>query len=111
MIKEAADKTDRVRLKVGPPLMSEITYSTPCGKFLPILTESYSDAYIADRKDYKIIQQMMAAPPGPYYDHPRINQIADRIGRGVEEAALAKRSPKEALDAAAADVDRIMTRR
>lgn len=38
VIKEAADKTDRVRLKVGPPLMSEITYSTPCGKFLPILT-------------------------------------------------------------------------
>ena len=34
----AADKKDRVRLKVGPPLMDEITYSTPCGKFLPILT-------------------------------------------------------------------------
>lgn len=34
----AADKMDRVRLKVGPPLMGEITYSTPCGKFLAILT-------------------------------------------------------------------------
>lgn len=34
----AADKTDRVRLKVGPPQMGGITYSTPCGKFLPILT-------------------------------------------------------------------------
>lgn len=33
-----ADKFDRVRLKVGPPMMGEITYSTPCGKFLPILT-------------------------------------------------------------------------
>jgi len=37
-IQQAADKTDRVRLKVGPPKMGEITYSTPCGKFLPILT-------------------------------------------------------------------------
>jgi hypothetical protein len=34
----AADKMDRVRLKVGPPMMGQITYSTPCGKFLPILT-------------------------------------------------------------------------
>jgi hypothetical protein len=34
----AADKMDRVRLKVGPPMMGDITYSTPCGKFLPILT-------------------------------------------------------------------------
>lgn len=34
----AADKMDRVRLKVGPPQMGQITYSTPCGKFLPILT-------------------------------------------------------------------------
>ena len=37
-IKEAGDKMDRVRLKVTPPLMGEICYSTPCGKFLPILT-------------------------------------------------------------------------
>ena len=37
-VQRAADKMDRVRLKVGPPMMGEITYSTPCGKFLPILT-------------------------------------------------------------------------
>jgi hypothetical protein len=37
-IQRAADNMDRVRLKVGPPAMGEITYSTPCGKFLPILT-------------------------------------------------------------------------
>jgi hypothetical protein len=34
----AANKDDRVCLKVGPPKMRQITYSTPCGKFLPILT-------------------------------------------------------------------------
>ena len=37
-IQQAADKMDRIQLKVGPPKMGEITYSTPCGKFLPILT-------------------------------------------------------------------------
>lgn len=37
-VQRAADKMDRVRLKVSPPMMGEITYSTPCGKFLPILT-------------------------------------------------------------------------
>jgi hypothetical protein len=38
LIQKAADKMDRICLKVGPPMMGEITYSTPCGKFLPILT-------------------------------------------------------------------------
>jgi multiple sugar transport system substrate-binding protein len=80
-------------------------------KYLPILTESYSDPYIADRKDNKVMQQIMAAPPGPYYNHARINQIADRIGRAIEESTLGKRQPKEALDAAAADVDKVMARR
>ncbi len=34
----ASGKKGRVCLKVCPPSMGEITYSTPCGKFLPILT-------------------------------------------------------------------------
>ena len=37
-IQKAADKMDRVCVKVAPPMMGEIVYSTPCGKFLPILT-------------------------------------------------------------------------
>jgi hypothetical protein len=37
-IQKAADKMDRIRLKVGPPAMGGITYATPCGKFLPIVT-------------------------------------------------------------------------
>ena len=37
-IQRAADETGRVRLEVGPPKMGKITYSTPCGMFLPILT-------------------------------------------------------------------------
>jgi len=37
-IKQAADKMDRIQLRVGPPSMGGITYATPCGKFLPIVT-------------------------------------------------------------------------
>jgi len=37
-IQKAADKMDRVCVKVAPPMMGEIVYATPCGKFLPILT-------------------------------------------------------------------------
>jgi hypothetical protein len=37
-VRRKADKSDRVRLEVAPPMMGKITYSTPCGKFLPIVT-------------------------------------------------------------------------
>lgn len=37
-VQAAADRMDRIRLEVGPPSMGKVTYSTPCGKFLPILT-------------------------------------------------------------------------
>jgi hypothetical protein len=37
-VERAADKMDRIQLKVGPPAMGQITYVTPCGKFFPILT-------------------------------------------------------------------------
>jgi hypothetical protein len=37
-VQRGADKDDQVRLKVRPPRMGEITYSTACGKFLPIVT-------------------------------------------------------------------------
>jgi len=37
-VQRCADKNNRVQLKVSPPAMGGITYSTPCGKFLPIVT-------------------------------------------------------------------------
>jgi hypothetical protein len=37
-VQRGADRNDTVRLKVRPPKMGEITYSTACGKFLPIVT-------------------------------------------------------------------------
>jgi hypothetical protein len=38
VILQAADKDNRIQLKVTPPAMGEITYVTVCGKFLPIVT-------------------------------------------------------------------------
>jgi hypothetical protein len=38
LIQEGIDKDNRVRLKVTPPSMSEIVYTTCCGKYLPIFT-------------------------------------------------------------------------
>ena len=37
-IEHPADNDNRVTLKLTPPLMGEITYTTCCGKFLPIVT-------------------------------------------------------------------------
>jgi hypothetical protein len=37
-IEQPADKDNRVTLKLTPPLMNEITYTTCCGKFLPVVT-------------------------------------------------------------------------
>ena len=43
-------------LCVGPPSMGEITYSTPCGKFLPIFTP------ILTRKGEKVIIAVRVQP-------------------------------------------------
>jgi hypothetical protein len=55
-VQKAADKMDRIELAVGPPMMGEITYSTPCGKFLPILT------LIQTRKGEKVILAIRVQP-------------------------------------------------
>jgi hypothetical protein len=38
IVRHGANKEDRVCLKVKPPRMGEITYTSTCGKFFPILT-------------------------------------------------------------------------
>jgi len=37
-VESRCDKDGRVRLKVTPPTVGEITYTTSCGKFFPIVT-------------------------------------------------------------------------
>ena len=38
-VEQAANKDNKNRIKVSPPTLGDITYSTTCGKFLPIITE------------------------------------------------------------------------
>src|SRR5262245_7484159 len=45
-----ADKDNRVQLKVTPPTLGEITYTTTCGKFFPIVTR-----YQSANKEWLII--------------------------------------------------------
>lgn len=44
VVVQAKCKDDRVRLTVKPPLMGEITYSTTCGKYFPIVTRYHTRA-------------------------------------------------------------------
>jgi hypothetical protein len=37
-VERAADKDDRLRVRVKPPQLKEITYTTCCGKYFPIVT-------------------------------------------------------------------------
>jgi hypothetical protein len=37
-VEQAADRDNRIQVKVAPPMLGEITYATCCGKFLPIIT-------------------------------------------------------------------------
>jgi hypothetical protein len=38
VVKQAADKEDRVCLKIKAPQLGEITYTAACGKYFPIIT-------------------------------------------------------------------------
>ena len=37
-VQQKNDKEDRYRLKISPPQMGDITYTTTCGKFFPVMT-------------------------------------------------------------------------
>lgn len=54
LVKQGADKENRVSLKVKPPQMGEIVYTSTCGKFFPILTR-----YQTSTKDRLIIAIMV----------------------------------------------------
>jgi hypothetical protein len=38
VVDHASDKDDRMRVRVKPPQLKEITYTTCCGKYFPIVT-------------------------------------------------------------------------
>lgn len=78
--------------------------------YLPVWESNFNDPYVSERKDYKAIQKILSSPPGPYYDHPRINEIATRLGQAVEQGLRGTNSPKDALDGAAKDIDAILAK-
>ena len=56
-VEHAADKEDRVRVRVKPPQLKEITYTTCCGKFFPIVTP-----YQTRAKQEQLIIAIMVCP-------------------------------------------------
>jgi hypothetical protein len=38
VVLKTADKENRIQLKISPPTVGDITYTTTCGKFFPIMT-------------------------------------------------------------------------
>ncbi len=56
---EGREADGRVRLKIAPPLLGEITYMTTCGKFLPIITR-----YKTDKQEMLILAVRVQPCPG-----------------------------------------------
>jgi hypothetical protein len=54
-VDHAAEKEDRVRVRVKPPQLMEITYTTCCGKYFPIVTPYQT----RDRQEQLIIAIMV----------------------------------------------------
>ncbi len=78
--------------------------------YLPVWTENFSDPFVSERKDNEATNVIMSHPSGPYYDHPHINEIATKIGEQVQ-AVLYGTDPKEAMDAAAKDVNKLLKKK
>lgn len=71
---------------------------------------NWESDYMKNRKDYKTLQYALAHSSGVMYQHPRTAELTDRHAQGVQEALLGKKSPKEALDSAATDMEAILAR-
>ncbi len=56
VVEQAADQNDHVRLTVTPPELRAITYTTCCGKYLPIVTPYHT------KKQEQLIMAIMVSP-------------------------------------------------
>jgi hypothetical protein len=56
VVLHGADKNDKVRLRVKPPQLNEITYTTCCGKFFPVVTPCET------KKKERLILAVMVSP-------------------------------------------------
>ena len=70
---------------------------------LPVYKENF-DVVMKGRLDYEAVKEILDNPSSPYYSDPFINEIAS-------EVLFGKRTAKDALNAAASDVDSILARK
>ncbi len=76
--------------------------------FVPGFKANWDGEYMKGRKDLKVQQYAQEHSAGIMYMHTKNNKLADRQAQAVQEALLGKKKPKEALDAAAADMEKIL---
>ena len=69
---------------------------------------NWETPYMKGRKDYAVEQYALANGQGTVYMHAKTGKLADRFAQGVQESMLGKKKPKEAMDAAAADMETIL---
>jgi multiple sugar transport system substrate-binding protein len=74
---------------------------------VPGFKANWESEYMRGRKDYAAQQYALGHSAGIMYQHARTAELTDRQAQAVQEALLGKKSPKEALDAAAADMEKI----
>lgn len=77
---------------------------------IPILTPNHADPYVASRPDTQAIQDTLDMPDAPFYDFPGIDEMAARVGQALQEAFQAIKSPQQALDDAATDLDALIAK-
>ena len=77
-------------------------------QFVPAFKANWDGEYIRSRKDYKVLQYALTHSTGAMYMHPLNNKLADRQALAVQEALLGKKKPKDALDQAAADMEKLV---
>jgi len=77
---------------------------------LPIFAANYNSEYVLSRKDNASVAVVMERGPGSAYGYyiPEMNQLASEFGSAIQEAMFGTATPKDALDAAAIRMDRIL---
>jgi ABC-type glycerol-3-phosphate transport system substrate-binding protein len=69
---------------------------------------NWDSEHMRSRKDYKALKYAGEHYVNALYTHARHQELGDRHAQAIQEILLLKSSPKEALDAAAADMQKIM---
>lgn len=98
----AWDFLDKVVLTAKNDLESSMNVG-----FVPAFKASWDSEYMKTRKDYAVQLYALEHSAGIMYVHSKNNKLADRQAQAVQEALMGKKTPKEALDQAAADMEKI----